>query len=82
MIETVLLPFHGKIIYDGIVSTFNDMFGPGSRRGIEETFRTALPIASGMVGEVNRQVVGLADIKSARWILKYIHPKHNISRLG
>jgi hypothetical protein len=41
MIETVLLPFRGKLIYDGIVSTFNVTFGPGSRRGFEETFRTA-----------------------------------------
>ena len=41
MIETVLLPFRGKIIYDGIVSAFNVTFGPGSRRGFEEGFRTA-----------------------------------------
>jgi hypothetical protein len=41
MIETVLLPFRGKIIYDGIVSTFNVVFGPGSRRRFEEAFRTA-----------------------------------------
>ncbi len=41
MVQTVLLPFRGKIIYDGIVSTFNVTFGPGSRRGFEEDFRTA-----------------------------------------
>ena len=41
VIETVLLPFRGKIVYDGIISTFNVAFGPGSRRGFEESFRTA-----------------------------------------
>ncbi|MCX6928397.1 MAG: plasmid pRiA4b ORF-3 family protein, partial [Verrucomicrobia bacterium] len=41
MIETVLLPFRGKIVYDGIVSTFNVTFGPGSRRGFEEDLRIA-----------------------------------------
>jgi hypothetical protein len=41
MIETVLLPFRGRIIYDGIVNAFNVTFGPGSRRGFEEDFRTA-----------------------------------------
>ena len=32
MIETVLLPFRDKIIYDGIVNGFNVTFGTGSRR--------------------------------------------------
>jgi hypothetical protein len=41
MIETVLLPFRGKIIYDGIVNGFNVTFGPGSRRGFEQDFRAA-----------------------------------------
>jgi hypothetical protein len=41
MVETVLLPFRGKITYDGIVSTFKVTFGLGSRRGFEEDFRTA-----------------------------------------
>jgi hypothetical protein len=41
MIETVLLPFLGKIVHHGIVNGFNVTFGPGSRRGFEESFRTA-----------------------------------------
>jgi len=41
MVETVLLPFRGKIVYDGIVSTFKVTFGPGARRGFEEDFRSA-----------------------------------------
>lgn len=48
MIETVLLPFRGKIVYDGIVSTFNVAFGPGSRRGFEDSLRTA-KAANGIV---------------------------------
>ena len=55
MIETVLLPFHGKIIYDGIVSTFNVAFGPGSRRGFEERFRTA-KVSGGIVTSLPRAV--------------------------
>lgn len=41
MIETVLLPFRGKIIYDGLVSLFNVTFGPGTRRRFEEDFQAA-----------------------------------------
>jgi hypothetical protein len=41
LIETVLLPFRGRIIYDGILCAFNATFGPGSRRGLEQDFRTA-----------------------------------------
>jgi hypothetical protein len=41
MIETVLLPFRGKIVYHGIVNSFNVTFGPGTRRRFEEEFRTA-----------------------------------------
>src|SRR6266496_1017610 len=41
MIETVLLPFRGKIIYDGVISRFNVTFGSGSRRGFEEHLRAA-----------------------------------------
>jgi len=41
MIETVLLPFRGKITYDGIINSFNVMFGPGSRGAFEHEFRVA-----------------------------------------
>ena len=55
MVETVLLPFRGKIIYHGIVSAFNVTFGPGSRRGFEEAFRTA-KASGGMVTSLPREV--------------------------
>ncbi|HTG44526.1 MAG TPA: DUF6398 domain-containing protein, partial [Verrucomicrobiae bacterium] len=56
MIETVLLPFRGRIIYDGMVAGFDVRFGPGTRRRFEQDFRvakarnrllTALPKAPG-----------------------------------
>ena len=41
MIETVLLPFRGKIVYHGMAGAFNVTFGPGSRRAFEEDFHNA-----------------------------------------
>ena len=41
MIETVLLPFRGKIVYDGLISTVNVTFGPGARRNFDDQYRTA-----------------------------------------
>ncbi len=41
MVETVLFPFRGKIVYDGILSQFNVTFGPGSRSGFEANLRSA-----------------------------------------
>ena len=55
MVETVLLPFRGKMIYDGIVSTFNVTFGPGSRRGFEDSFRIA-KASGGIVTSLPREV--------------------------
>ena len=39
--ETVLMPFKGKIIYDGLMSSFNISFGPGVRRNLNESFKKA-----------------------------------------
>jgi Domain of unknown function (DUF6398) len=39
--ETVLMPFKGKIIYDGLMSSFNISFGPGVRRNLNESFKEA-----------------------------------------
>ena len=41
MVEAVQLPFRGKIIYDGIISTLNITIGSGLRSGFEENLRTA-----------------------------------------
>lgn len=41
MTETVLLPFKEKIIYDGLLRSFPISFGPGIRRGLNESFKEA-----------------------------------------
>ncbi len=41
MVQTVLLPFKGMIVYDGLMSSFNISFGPGIRRGLNESFKEA-----------------------------------------
>lgn len=40
-VDTVLLPFKGKIIYCGIVSSYNVYFGGGPRRGITADYQQA-----------------------------------------
>lgn len=40
-LETVLLPFKGKIIYDGVMAPYNISFGRGYRDGIKESYQQA-----------------------------------------
>ena len=53
--QTVLLPFKGVIVYDGLMSSYNISFGPGIRRNLNEDFRqtkerhgivTSLPVSA------------------------------------
>ena len=39
--QTVLLPFKGVIVYDGLMSRYNISFGPGIRRNLNQDFREA-----------------------------------------
>ena len=39
--QTVLLPFKGVIVYDGLMTSYNVSFGPGIRRNLAEDFKTA-----------------------------------------
>jgi hypothetical protein len=39
--QTVLLPFKGVIVYDGLMSSYNISFGPGIRRSLNESFKDA-----------------------------------------
>jgi Domain of unknown function (DUF6398) len=39
--QTVLLPFKGVIVYDGLMSSYNISFGPGIRRSLNESFKEA-----------------------------------------
>ncbi len=39
--KTVLLPFKGSIIYDGLMTAYRISFGPGIRRTVNEEFKQA-----------------------------------------
>ena len=39
--QTVLLPFKGMIVYDGLMSSYNISFGAGIRRSLNESFKEA-----------------------------------------
>ena len=40
-VQTVLLPFKGKIVYDGIFQAYNIYFGGGIKRDLRESYMTA-----------------------------------------
>ena len=39
LVQTVLLPFRNRIIYDGLMSRYRLTFGPGIRSSLNETYR-------------------------------------------
>ena len=39
--QTVLLPFKGRIVYDGLLNSYRISFGPGIRRSLNESFKDA-----------------------------------------
>jgi hypothetical protein len=41
LVETVLLPFKGRIVYDGLLNAYRIYFGPGVRRSLNESFKEA-----------------------------------------
>ena len=41
MVETVLLPFRDKIVYDGIISPYRISLGPGLRSSLNEAYKYA-----------------------------------------
>jgi hypothetical protein len=41
LVKGVLLPIHGRIIYDGLLSSYRISFGPGIRRSLNENFKVA-----------------------------------------
>lgn len=41
LVQTVLLPFEGKIVYDGLLIAYSISFGPGVRRSLNESFQEA-----------------------------------------
>jgi hypothetical protein len=41
MVKTTLLPFKGRIVYDGLVSGYNMTFGSGIRRSLNDSYKEA-----------------------------------------
>jgi hypothetical protein len=41
MVETVLMPFKGVIVYDGLLNAYRISFGSGIRRSLNESFKEA-----------------------------------------
>jgi hypothetical protein len=41
MVEAILLPFKGRIVYDGLLSGYNIHFGGGIRSSLEHAYKTA-----------------------------------------
>src|SRR4029077_11136040 len=41
MIETTLLPFKGRIVYDGLVTSYNITFGAGIKRRRNSSYKEA-----------------------------------------
>ena len=41
VVETVLLPFKGQIIYDGLIAPYRITFGGGARRNINDSYQQA-----------------------------------------
>lgn len=41
MVQAVLLPFKGKIVYDGLLRSYNIFFGGGIRSGLKEEYMAA-----------------------------------------
>ena len=41
MVKTTLLPFKGRIVYDGLMTGYNITFGAGIKRSLNESFKEA-----------------------------------------
>jgi hypothetical protein len=41
LVRTVLLPFKGRIVYDGLMTRYSISFGPGIRRSLNESYQEA-----------------------------------------
>ncbi|MEM0992646.1 MAG: hypothetical protein AAF806_31735 [Bacteroidota bacterium] len=61
MVDTVLLPFKGKIIYDGILSTYSIRFGGG----ISSSLKNEYALAEGKYGVITSLPEKIDEIKAA-----------------
>ena len=56
LVEAILLPFKGRIVYDGMLRTYNVFFGGGTRLRLKETY---------MIAKQNGQIVECLDASGA-----------------
>jgi hypothetical protein len=60
MMTTVLLPFKGKIIYDGLLLVHNISFGGGIKRSLNEEYREAKE-AFGIITSLDGQLAATRE---------------------
>jgi len=69
LLETVLLPFQGKIIYDGLAAPFNLQFGSGIRQGVEESYKKA-KAEHGVITSFDAPVEEQTDVALLKFYLR------------
>jgi len=74
MIETVLLPYKGRIINDGLTRTWNIRFGSGIRKSIEDDYRKARSL-SGIITSLPHEDVEPTDEDRLRAYLKTLRDR-------
>lgn len=65
MVQTVLLPFKGKIIYDGLISSFSISFGGGIKRMLNEDYREVKQ-KSGIVESLCVEPTPVSNVKTTK----------------
>ena len=65
LVETVLMPFRDKIIYDGLLGSFNISFGGGVKRSLNDSYRQAKE-RRGIVTSLPAETVQVAKRETKR----------------
>jgi len=63
-VETILLPFRGQIIYDGLMKLYPIFFGGGIRSGLNETYRR-LKDKEGIIEQLVSPETGEPEIRTS-----------------
>lgn len=77
-LRTVLWPFEGKIVYDGVAAAYSFHFGPGMRSGLNDAFRQA-EAQYGLITSLPYEPITREDA-SERLLLSYTHSLGSIER--
>jgi hypothetical protein len=59
-VQTVLLPFRGRIVYDGLTSSWDVTFGPGIRSALTRDYRAAKE-RFGVITSLPRELLHLGE---------------------